>query len=155
MDEKDILIHEDLIILNYEVESKQELLVNLSQILKKKGYVKESYTEGILKREEIYPTGLNTEGVKVAIPHTDAIHVNKPAILVAILNKSVIFKEMGNGINDVDAELIFMLAVKNPNHQVTTLGKLMSIFSNKDTLLSVYKSKSKKEVVDILSNVLD
>lgn len=154
MDENEILLHEDLVLLDYEANSKEELLVNLSKVLKEKGYAKESYTEGILKREEIYPTGLNTAGVKVAIPHTDAIHVEKPGILVAVLNKPVTFKEMGSGVNDVEAELIFMLAVKNPSHQVTTLSKLMSIFSDKEKLLSIYNSKSRKEVIDNLSKVL-
>lgn len=154
MDENEILLHEDLVLLNYEADSKEELLVRLSSILREKGYVKDSYTEGILKREEIYPTGLVTDGVKVAIPHTDAIHVEKPAILVAVLNKPVTFKEMGSNVNDVEAEMIFMLAVKNPDHQVSTLSKLMSIFSDKEKLLGIYNSKSTKEVIDKLSKVL-
>ena len=154
MDENEVLLHEDLVLLNYEADSKEELLVRLSSILKEKGYVKDSYTEGILKREEIYPTGLVTDGVKVAIPHTDAIHVEKPAILVAVLNKPVTFKETGSNVNDVEAEMIFMLAVKNPDHQVSTLSKLMSIFSDKEKLLGIYNSKSTKEVIDKLSKVL-
>lgn len=154
MDENEILLHEDLVILDFEAENKEDLLIKLSGYLREKGYVKESYTEGILKREEIYPTGLNTEGVKVAIPHTDAIHVEKAGILVATLKKPVVFKEMGDGQNDVEAKMIFMLAVKNPSHQVTTLSKLMSIFSDKDKLVSVYNSKSGKEVVEKLSEVM-
>jgi len=154
MDENEVLLHEDLILLNYEAESKEELLENLSKILKEKGYVKDSFSEGVLQREIIYPTGLNTAGVKVAIPHTDAIHVEKPAILVALLNKPVSFKEMGSGVKDVEAKLIFMLAIKNPSRQVQTLGKLMSIFSEKDKLLSIYNSTTTKEVIDKLSKIL-
>jgi len=154
MDDNNVLLHEELILLNYEAESKEELLQKLSKILKEKGYVKDSFTQGVLQREIIYPTGLNTNGVKVAIPHTDSIHVLKPAILVALLKKSVCFKEMGNGINDVEAKLIFMLAVKDPNLQVETLSKLMSILSDKDKLLSIYKSATTKEVIDKLSKIL-
>ncbi|MGH4121222.1 PTS sugar transporter subunit IIA [Clostridium sp.] len=154
MDEKEILFHEKLILLNYEAESKEELLKNMSKILREQGYVKDSFAEGVLQREIIYPTGLNTAGVKVAIPHTDAIHVEKPAILVALLNKAVSFKEMGGGVNDVEAKLIFMLAIKNPSRQVQTLGKLMSIFSDKDKLLSIYNSTTTKEVIDKLSQIV-
>ncbi|AGK98540.1 PTS sugar transporter subunit IIA [Clostridium pasteurianum] len=155
MDEREELLHEDLIFINYEAQSKEDLLKKLSQVLREKGYVKDSYTEGILQREVIYPTGLNTEAIKVAIPHTDAVHVNKSTILVAVLNNTVTFKEMGNGINDVDANLIFMLAIKNPNSQVATLSKLMSILSNKERLLSIYNSKTEKEVINVLSQVLN
>lgn len=154
MDENQVLLHEDLILLNYEIENKEELLKNLSNLLKEKGYVKDSFLEGVIKREIVYPTGLNTNGVKVAIPHTDSIHVLKPAILVALLKKSVCFKEMGNGVNDVEAKLIFMLAIKDPNLQVDTLSKLMSILSDKDKLLSIYKSTTTKEVIDKLSKIL-
>lgn len=155
MDEDEALLHEELVLLNYEAKSKKELLTNLSQILIKKGYAKDSYLDGILKREEIYPTALYTEGVNVAIPHTDAIYVNKPAILIATLKEPITFKEMANGINDVDVRLIFMLAIKDPKNQVITLSKLMSIFSNKDQLLDVYNSKSNKEVIDKVSKVLN
>lgn len=154
VDEREELLHEDLIFINYKAQSKEDLLKKLSRVLREKGYVKDSYTEGILQREVVYPTGLNTEAIKVAIPHTDAVHVNRSTILVAVLNNPVTFKEMGNGINDVDANLIFMLAIKNPNSQVATLSKLMSILSNKERLLSVYNSKTEKEVINVLSQVL-
>lgn len=155
MGENETLLHEEFVLLNCEAKDKKELLTNLAAVLKEKGYIKDSYLDGILKREEIYPTGLNTEGVKVAIPHTDSIHVNKPAILIATLKNPITFKEMGNGVNDVDAKLIFMLAIKDPSKQVTTLSKLMSIFSNKDLLLDVYNSKSSKEVIEKVSRVLN
>lgn len=148
------LIHKELIILDYEAESREKLLKDLSKILIENGYAKESYTEGLLKREELYPTGLNTAGIKVAIPHTDSIHVNKPGILVARLKNPVVFKEMGNGINDIEAKLIFMLAVINPNHQVNTLGKLMNIFCDEKMLKNVYDCESVNEVFNKLSSLL-
>lgn len=154
MENNNNLLHEELVILSYEAKTSEEVLRGLSCILREKGYVKESYTQAIIDREKVFPTGLNTEGVKVAIPHTDAKHVEKPAILVAKLKEPVSFKEMANGVNDVDAKLIFMLAIKNPDEQVKTLSKLMSIFSNKDALLGIYNAASKSEIIKLLSNVL-
>lgn len=154
MEENEQLVHEDLIFINYEAENSTDLLKKLSEILREKGYVKDSYTEGILKREAIYPTGLKTEVINVAIPHTDAIHVEKSTIVVAILNNPITFKEMGSEDNNVDAEVIFMLAIKDPKNQVPTLSKLMSILSNKERLLSLRNSKTKKDVMDILAQVL-
>lgn len=154
MDSNHNLLHEELVILSYEAKTSEEVLMGLSGILKEKGYVKESYTKAIMDREKVFPTGLNTEGVKVAIPHTDAKHVEKPAILVAKLKEPVNFKEMANGVNDVSAKLIFMLAIKNPDEQVKTLSKLMSIFSDKEALLGIYNAASQAEVIKLLSNVL-
>lgn len=155
MEENVELLNEELILMDYEVNDKEELLRGLGTILREKGFVKESYVEGLLEREETFPTGLNTPGVSVAIPHTYAIHVEKPAILIAKLKKPVIFKEMGSGENDVEAKLIFMLAIKKPDQQVITLSKLMSIFSNEETLLKIYNAKEKFEIYLTLKNVLE
>ncbi|WP_373899320.1 PTS sugar transporter subunit IIA [Haloimpatiens sp. FM7315] len=148
------LLNEELIILDFEAEDKKDLLKKLSSILIEKGYVKDSFKEAILKREEVFPTGLMTESTNIAIPHTDAIHVIKPTILFAKLKNPVTFKEMGMGKNDVNAELIFMLAINNPTSQVTTLSKLMSILSNKPVLESLKSKNSTCEIMDILSKQL-
>lgn len=154
MDTLESLLYENLILLDYKADSKEELLRNLAAILEDLGFVKESYGQAIIDRENHYPTGLNTLGVKVAMPHTDPIHVHKPAILVAKLTHPIVFKEMGNGVNDVEASLIFMLAITNPERHVTTLGKLMSIFSDKDSLVSLYEAPTKVEVMQKLNTVL-
>lgn len=154
MNQEDSLLHEELVVLDYEVRNREELLRNLASILKERGYVKESFIEGVLEREKVFPTGLNTDGVKVAIPHTDAKHVNKPAILFAKLKESVTFKEMGMSGSDVEAKLILMMAVKNPDEQVKTLSNLMSILSKREVLLSLYNCTTKSEVITILSKVL-
>lgn len=149
------LLNEEFIILDYEAADKESLLRGLANILEEKGYVKDTYIDGVLQREEEFPTGLNTPGVGVAIPHTYAKHVKKPTILVAKLKNSVVFKEMGSDINEVEAKLIFMLAIKNPDQQVKTLSKLMSIFSNEQILLNIYNSHEKSEINSILKNVLE
>lgn len=151
---KDLLIKEELIFLDYEASDKEELLQSLSNILREKGYVKDTFASKIIEREKVFPTGLNTGEVQVAIPHTDAIHVENAAIVFVKLKNSVTFKEMGSGVNDVNANLIFMLAVKNPKEQVNVLSKLMSILSNGEILKKLYESKTKEEVYKILSDIL-
>lgn len=154
MEENITLLNEELIFLDFESANQEELLKELGNFLYSKGYVKESYVDGIIQREKVFPTGLNTLGVAVAIPHTDAKHVNKSALLVAKLKNPICFKEMGNGINDVYVKLIFMLAIKNPDEQLKTLSKLMSIFSEEKTLLNIYNAKIKKDIFNILNDVM-
>ena len=154
MEAKNSLFREELVFIDLEAETREDLLTNLSQILIDKGYVKETYKKGILDREKIFPTGLITEGVKVAIPHTDAKHVNIPAILIAKLKKPIVFKEMGSGTDDVDASLIFMLAIDNPDNQLATLSKLMIVFSNGEILKNIYESKSPSKVIEMLNKIM-
>ena len=115
------MLDRELIFLNFEADDREDLLSRLSDILYEKGYENESFKQAILEREKVFPTGLPTLGVKVALPHTDTEHVIKPAILISTLKEPVVFKEMGNGVNDIDVGIVFLLAVKNPAYQVKLL----------------------------------
>lgn len=144
------LFYESLILFDVEAKDSKDLLRKLSGKLLKEGYVKESFIEAINEREEIFPTGLPTKGVKIALPHTDATHVLKSGVLIANLKKPVVFKEMGSGINDVEAELIFMLAVEKPKEQVGILKKLIGMFSKEDVLLKLKHSSNPEDVLKVL-----
>ncbi|GMG95329.1 PTS sugar transporter subunit IIA [Tepidimicrobium xylanilyticum] len=148
------MLDKELIFLNFEAEDWKDLLSRLSDILYEKGYVKKSFKEAILKREKVFPTGLPTLGVKVALPHTDTKHVLKPAILVSTLKKPISFKEMGNGVNDLDVEIVFLLAVTNPSYQVQLLQRLINMFSKKNILLSLKECENPQCIYDILEREL-
>lgn len=148
------MLHEDLIYMDYPSKDREILLEELSEILKEKGYVKESYQRAILEREKKYPTGLNTPGIPLAMPHAEAEHVNKPAILVARFTEPVTFKEMGNSGNDVQAKFVFMLAVSDPEGHLATLSKFMSIFSQEEKLKALYAINDKKTLMKELGKIL-
>ncbi len=148
------MLHENLIFLNYKADNQEQLLTDFAKVLQEQGYVKDSYAKAIIERETEYPTGLNTPGIKLAMPHTYPQHVIKPAILVATLQNPVAFKEMGNSGNTVEAKLIFMLAVTDPKGHLEILSKLMSIFSQEDKLLDIYNSSSPKELISKLDKIL-
>jgi PTS system galactitol-specific IIA component len=49
----------------------------------KRGYVKDTFVDGILHRERTNPTGLMVEDlINIAIPHTDVDRVIRPTIVV-------------------------------------------------------------------------
>lgn len=148
------MFSKEFILFDLEADNKEELLNQLAGKLYNAGYVKDTYADAVLERENVFPTGLPTAGVKVAIPHTYAIHVNKPIIVVASLKKPVAFKEMGNGINDVMAELVFMLAVTDPKNEVTLLQKLMNIFTKENVLLELKASSDVDTTLNILQREL-
>lgn len=149
------MLHEDLIFLNYKATDLENLIKDFSHTLYTKGYVKKSYATAILDREKQFPTGLNTPGINIAMPHTYPEHVIKPAILIATLDKPIPFHEMGNNSNIVQAKLIFMLAVTDPKGHLEILSKLMSIFSQEDKLIDLYNSSQPKEIIDKLNKILN
>ncbi len=139
-----------LILFDVEAKDSTDLLRKLSARLLEEGYVKESFANAVIEREKIYPTGLPTPGIMVALPHTNPEHVTKPAILVANLKNPVLFKEMGSGINDIATELVFMLAVNDPSSQVDVLKKLMEIFSKEEILIRLKHTSNEAEIIEIL-----
>ncbi|MEW9121975.1 MAG: PTS sugar transporter subunit IIA [Thermotaleaceae bacterium] len=144
----------DLIEFEVEAESWMDLLSKLSQKLIEKRYVKISFRESIIEREKDFPTGLDTMGVKIAIPHTDSTHVLKPGIFIANLKDPILFKEMGNGIRDIEAELVFLLVVDRPKDQVKILKELINIFTQEKVLKKLKNSKACEEVMEILKGAL-
>ena len=76
------VFNESVILLNLEGEKDSEIIQIMAENLVDQGLVKESFVPAILKREDEFPTGLPTEGVSVAIPHTDAEHVRKKTLSV-------------------------------------------------------------------------
>ncbi len=148
--ENQSLFYREFIFFNVSANDKNELLKKVSTKLYEYGYVKESFIDAIQERENKYPTGLPTKGVKVSIPHTDPIHVIKPIITVVNLNNPIIFKEMGNGENDIYAELIFLLAIADPNKQIDILKKLMDIFMNEAVLKEIKNASTEEDTIKIL-----
>lgn len=151
MSESKVNLKDDLVLMDIEASNAEEVIEILGSKLYQGGYVKQSYIQAIKDREKKFPTGLPTEGVGVAIPHTDVIHVNEAAIAVGILKKPVSFEMMGMPEEEVKVEVIFMLAIKAPQEQLEVLQSLMNIFQKQEVLLNIKSSKDPKEVIEIFS----
>lgn len=146
------MISRENIVIGIKASNREDLLNQLSDKLYRNAYVKDTFKSAIMAREKEYPTGLPTPGVQVALPHTDVAHVKKTGVLVATLKNPIKFKDMSNGIDDIDVELVFMLAVKDPKKQLILLQRFMNIFSNEKLLKTIKNSKDKNEIYRILVN---
>lgn len=110
------------------------LLSSMADDLAAAGYVKDSFKAALLAREERFPTGLPTQGLRVAIPHTDVEHVNSSFISIARLASPIAFHEMGANARTVDVDLVFMLAIADKTSQVGTLQALIGMFSQPESM---------------------
>jgi PTS system galactitol-specific IIA component len=145
------LLDEDLIFFDVEANNWQEIFKYLSDYLLKKGYVKESFYNALVEREKLFPTGLPTDGIKVAIPHADPIHVVRNCIVVALLKKPVLFREMGKLEGEIKCDIVFMLAIKNPDEQIKVLQNFMNIFMDSKLLIKIKNAKTKEEIINLIS----
>jgi PTS system galactitol-specific IIA component len=127
-------IHKDLIFYELEADDTDSLIRVMGAAFEKAGFVKATYAAAVAERELVYPTGLQLDGVAVAMPHTTGEHVITPAIGVARLARPVSFSHMGDEETKVDAEFVFMMAIKNPDEQIGWLKSVMSVFTDAEAL---------------------
>ena len=141
----------------YKKEStlkKNEVLAEMAELLRKNGFVKDTYGEALIKREEEYPTGLETGEINVAIPHVDVKHVNEAAIAVGILKNPIDFNKMEEPENSTAVRIIIMLALDSPQGHIDMLGKIIEMIKNRETLNQLVKEDNKEEIYKIISKHL-
>jgi PTS system galactitol-specific IIA component len=148
-------INAQAIMTGLKAESSADVIRLLGDRLYSLGYVNEYYTSAVIQREVTFPTGLVLGGkYNVAIPHTDTIYVRSAGIAFASLEKPVIFKNMGDPGSDVETNMVFLLAVKDPKDQVELLQKLIEIFQDEELINRIYETKDALEIENILNKQL-
>ena len=148
------ILKEDCVIENLEAATKEEALKYMSNFLLAKGYVRKTFPEAILERERLYPSGLPMEGHKIAIPHTDAEHVNKSVILFARLAKPLDFACMGDPDEKITTQLISMFALAEKKAIGKMLEVLISAYSDNEVLDTILKAPSSKAIYGILNKAV-
>lgn len=154
MENNQLVLSEELILLNLEVQNQVDALSKMAKNLEELGFVKNSYKQAVIEREKIFPTGLQGSEIGIAIPHTDAIHVNQQSISVAVLNQPVEFIHMGSEDQKVSVKIVFMLAIEKADSQLEMLQKLINLIQQEEVLQQIIKSEPRKEVLDLLRKKL-
>ena len=124
----------ELVLFHPEAASRDDLFRLASSRLLELGYVEPTFEEALLERERSYPTGLPMEEVNVAIPHADAKHVRRSAIMVCITEEDILFHNMADVDEELPVRVVFVLALADAKRHLSLLQELMT--SLQDTLLT-------------------
>ncbi len=144
--------NQDLVALGIQAEEKENVIKTLSDKLLAQGFVKDSFYQNVLDREAVFPTGLPTI-IPMAICHTESEHVHSSAIAVGTVKSPVAFQEMGTPERTVMAEIVFVIALKNPKDQVPWLQKMMTVFKDEAILSTIRDADDSEELVRFLNEV--
>ena len=140
----DALLREENIFLNQEFASKEEAIRFAGRALVKAGYVKESYIEAMIARDEMTSTYMGND---VAIPHgTEEAKKD-------VLNSGFTVLQVPNGI-DFDGQkvrLIFGIAGKDGTH-LEILSGIAVTCSDMANIEKLVEAKSATEIMDILND---
>ncbi len=153
MEEK-LTLNKDLVYFFKASVERDDAIKKLASLLEEQGFVKKSFTKAVIEREKVFPTGLPTKPIGIAIPHTDAEHVNKGAMAVGILRSPVEFIEMGSLDLTVKVSIISMLAISNPDILIAVLMKLAGSFQDEGFLMSLKSAQDADEVLDHYKRVI-
>lgn len=130
---------------NYE-----EVIKLGSSLLLSVGTVKDTYEQNVLDREERFPTGIPTDSIGVALPHTDSEHVNTSQIAFLSLARPVMFRYMADKSTDVPVSLVFMIAMREPHEQVGILKNLMGLLRDRKALAALQACTDKTDLSNML-----
>lgn len=128
-----------------------EVLSSMTDLLCQDGLVKDTYKQAILDREKVFPTGLYTGDINVAIPHADVEHVNEASICVGILDKPIKFHAMDEPDNSIDISLVIMLALKEAHGHIDMLTKVIGLIQDQEAVKEIIESNSQ----DIIYNIIE
>lgn len=148
-------LDEKLVFTDLEFNKKEDALNFLSGELIKNNHVKPEFKQAIIDRENIYPTGLPSVGVNIAIPHADSDLVYNTKIAIGILKNEVLFNSMENIKKELKVQIIIMLAIKEPHGQIDMLQKIVGIIQNETLTKKLIEIKDKDEVIEILEPYLN
>jgi PTS system galactitol-specific IIA component len=146
----ELIIDERIILVKELIKDKEEIIRKLGGLLQINGFVEETYTQAVYDRELVYPTGLKARVTGVAVPHTDTIHVIKPAVAIATLKNPVIFNGMGAPETEVAVDIVLMLAIHDPKQVVNVLRKVIFVIEDDEALRNFQAANTKKEIKDIM-----
>ncbi|MDH6366205.1 MULTISPECIES: PTS sugar transporter subunit IIA [Breznakia] len=147
------MIIKDLIQLDMQVENQNDFFAKMSEILFAKGFVKETYYQALVTREEAYPTGLPTQPYPIAIPHADAVHIITPFVAAVRLAKPIAWCEMATSDVWHDVQLIFVLGFIKGDGHVEMLQLLVDNLQDQDLMDRLLNAKTVDEYYQEIINI--
>lgn len=151
---EEIIFQEEQVLKFAGLKKKEEVLSAIADALCEQGLVKDTYKEAILNREKEFPTGLNTGGINLAIPHADVVHVNKPAIAIAILDKPVEFQAMDEPEQTILVQVVVMLALKEAHGHIEMLQKVVGFIQDQSLVKQLIELEDKTEICNKIKEKL-
>lgn len=146
------LIKEDLVYINLPFKNRDDLFRYISDELKEKGYVKDTFYRALTERENTYPTGIQLSNFSVAIPHGNPEQINKPFVALVTLDTPIKINRIDEPEELLDVKLLFFLGIKDGSQHLDLLKALMGMLQNEpDFIIKITEVHSTQEVLSLLN----
>lgn len=147
------MIKKELVELDFEVRDQKDYFEKVAKKLQSLGYVRDTFLNAILLREEKFPTALPLEPYIVAIPHVEPEHVIKPFIAASRLKNPIEWREMAANENVLNTKFVFMLGFLQYTDHVNLLQVLIENFQKNELMDKLINAKDQDEFIEILMEI--
>lgn len=120
-----------------------EAIRTCAELLQQQGYVKDTFGDACLAREQKFPTGVPVPR-GLAIPHADSIHVLKSCLCLLKLSKSVKFNRIDDPNATVDVSFVVCIAIAQGSNHNAVLAQLIQAFQDENFVNGLSQSSSKE-----------
>lgn len=130
-----------------DCSSEEQLFSTVATLFEAQKLVTDEYCEALTKRESEFPTGLKTQYLPIALPHTDSKYINSPFVAIIRNSQELVVKQMGDN-QEMYTKDFFFLGIKESEgySQVELLSALMELFMN-ESFVTEYKVASSEEAI--------
>ncbi|MDF7639355.1 PTS sugar transporter subunit IIA [Lactobacillus sp. ESL0791] len=156
VDDKNSLFNPDAVFVS-NAKNVSEFFQEVSEKLLAEKLVKGNFLEEITKREEKYPTGLDTSPIaqelpNIAVPHTEGEFVNTRLIVPVALLNSIQFKNMIIPDENLTVKFVFMILNNDPTGQANILAQIMDFLrlTPVSKLQWLFNRTSEKEIYQFM-----
>lgn len=145
------MFYSNLVNLEMNENATKDLFDSIAAKLESIKFVNRGYKEGLKVREQEFPTGLKTEFLDIALPHSDTKYIKRPFIFVVKNKKSLEMKQMGDN-QEMKVNYFFFLGIKDPTKQVKLLQLLMKLFQDEQFVDQFVQIQKNKLAYELLKN---
>lgn len=143
------LVPDQAILLDLDTADRDALIRAMSDALHSAGLVDPDYADRCIQREREFPTGLETTGGCIALPHADPREGERMGIAIARPTAPVEFGAMADE-GTVPARLVFLLAVAGGETHVEALAEVIEIVQDPERMAGLMAATTPQEVKRLL-----
>lgn len=147
------ILDQDLICIDLDVKSKDEVIHTLSTLLYKKGNISDldGFIDAVYEREAIGETGM---GNQIAIPHGLSTVVGKASVAIAKMKNPIEWESL----DDEPIKLVFLIAASTNELEKThlqMLSQLAAILAYKEHINGLMQCNSSNDFLQLFKSYFD
>lgn len=136
------------VVIRGSADDAEQAIQMCGEALYKEGFVSKQFGRLCIEREKEYPTGLPTK-TPTAIPHAKDDGITQNSICFLKLEKAVAFRRMDDDAREIETDMIFCMAIKDPEEHLKALQNMLAFLQNTGAMEKC-RSLADEQIIEFL-----